>query len=128
MSPILNSGILLSNNNLQRCNIGLELINSDAVVHNNFFIDNAIDIVVNRSKAQLIDTLAKRVLAILPNGDIRINPYAIESMAIRIINTRDIQEKKSRLRQLLRYLKYYRHIWAIYCILKEIARLAGYSF
>lgn len=122
----INSDVLLSNNKFQKCGVGLELINSKAVVHNSYFMDNVIDIVVNKSKAQLIDSLARRILAILPNGEIRINPYVIRNMAIQIINTRDIQEKRSRLRKLLRYLKKYSHVWTIYSILKEIARLAGY--
>lgn len=122
----VDSNLLLSGVNVQRCGIGVDLTNSDAIFHHSHLIDNAIDVVVNKSRAYMINTLAQRVLELLPKGDYRINAYQIENIAINVINTRDIQEKRRRLRQLFNILKKYSHIWVIYSIIKEILRLAGY--
>ena len=122
----INSDFALSNSNVRRNVVGVDLTNSDAIIHNSQLVDNAIDIVVNKSRVQLIDTIAYRILEILPKGDCRMNPYQIERIAYSIINTRDIQEKKRNLSQLLKYLKNYTHIWGIYQIIKEILRWVGY--
>lgn len=121
----INSDIILNRNRIQRCNVGLQLRNSDAIIHDGVFTDNAIDIVVDRSKAQLIDTIANMILAVTPKNDYRINPYYIESLAIKVINTRDPLEKRRNYKQLLGYLKNFTYIWAIYGIVKEALRLAG---
>ncbi len=122
----VNSTLLLSGSRIQRCGIGLDLVGSNAVINNSQLFDNAIDIVVNKSRAFLIDTLAYRILRITPRGDYRINPYEIEAIAYRIINTADIHEKRRLLHRILNIVKKYNHIWTFYQILKEIARLAGY--
>ena len=116
----LNSNLLLSGVNVQRCGVGLDLINSNAAISRSQLIDNAIDIVVNKSRAFLINTLAHRILQILPRGDYRINPYHIERIAYKIINTADISEKRRHLRKLLNILKKTPYAWAIYQIIKEI--------
>jgi hypothetical protein len=123
----INSDVIINNTTFQRCNVAIDLTNSEALINNPIFVDNIIDITVNKSDAKLINTLTNKILAITPQTDIRINPYVIEQMGLKVINTRDVAEKKKRFRELLKYLKYYTHIWAIYSILKEIARLAGYN-
>lgn len=120
------STFFMGGSNIQGCGIGVALNNSDAVFHGTSIIDNAIDMVVNKSRAYLINSLARRVLELLPKGDYRINPYLIENLAFNVINTRDIQEKRRRLSTLFNALKKYQHIWVIYSIIKEILRLAGY--
>ena len=116
----LDSNLLLSGVNVQRCGVGLDLISSNAAIYRSQLIDNAIDIVVNKSRAFLINTLAYRILQILPTGDYRINPYHIGIIAHEIINTADIIEKRRRLRKLLNILKKTPYAWVIYQIIKEI--------
>jgi len=116
----LDSNLLLSGVNVQRCGVGLDLISSNAAIYRSQLIDNAIDIVVNKSRAFLINTLAYRILRILPKGDYRINPYHIELITREIINTADISEKRRRLRTLLNILKKTPYAWTIYRIIKEI--------
>jgi len=116
----LDSNLLLSGVNVQRCGVGLDLISSNAAIYRSQLIDNAIDIVVNKSRAFLINTLAYRILRILPKGDYRINPYHIELITREIINTADISEKRQRLRTLLNILKKTPYAWTIYRIIKEI--------
>lgn len=119
----VNSNLLLSEVNVQRCGIGLNLTSSNAVIYHSQLIDNAIDIVVNKSRAYLIDTLTQRILEILPTGDYRINPYQIQSIAMEIINTADVREKRRRLHQLLNILKKTPYAWTVYQIIKEILQL-----
>ena len=116
----LDSNLLLSGVNVQRCGVGLDLISSNAAIYRSQLIDNAIDIVVNKSRAFLVNTLAYRILRILPRGDYRINPYHIELIAHEIINTANISEKRRRLRTLLNILKKTPYAWTIYQIIKEI--------
>ena len=101
----VNSDLLLSGSNIQRCGIGLDLVNSTAVIDRSRLIDNAIDLVVNKSRAYIINTLAYRILRISPNGDHRFNPYEIRIIAMQIINTVDVREKRRKLRRLLTMLK-----------------------
>lgn len=119
----VNSSMLLNRANIQSCGIGLDLINSNSVIYSSQFSDNCIDIVVNRSRAFVIDTLVRRILRILPSGDYRVNPYQIEGIALGIINTADIHEKRRRLRQLLLILRNTPLAWTVYQIIKEIFRL-----
>ena len=121
------SNLLLSGVNIQRCGIGLDLISSNATIHRSQLIDNAIDIVVNKSRAYLINTLTYRILRILPRGDYRINPYHIGLVAHKIINTADIREKRRHLRTLLNILKGTAYAWTVYRIIKEALRLIGIS-
>jgi len=116
----LDSNLLLSGVSVQRCGVGLNLISSNAAIYRSQLIDNAIDIAVNKSRAFLIDTLAYRILRILPGGDYRINPYQIALIARGIINTADIHEKRRRLHRLLDILKGAGYGWTIYQIIKEI--------
>ena len=122
----VNSDLLLSGSNIQRCGIGLDLINSSATINRSQLMDNAIDLVVNKSRAYLLDSLVYRILRILPNGDYSINPYRIRVTAAKIINTGDIREKRKRLRQLLNILKKTPYAWTIYQIIREVLRFAGY--
>ena len=121
----VDSDFLMTGSRIQRCDIGMDLTNSTAIIHRSQLTDNVIDAVVNRSKAYMIDTIALRVLELLPKGDYRINPYALQNLALNIINTKDVREKRRRLRYLLKTLKKYSYIWTIYSIIKEIIRLAG---
>lgn len=114
------SNLLLSGVNVQRCGVGLDLISSNAAIYRSQLIDNAIDIIVNKSRAFLMNTLAYRILRILPRGDYQINPYHIELIAHEIVNTADISEKRRRLRMLLNILKKTRYAWTIYQIIREI--------
>ena len=123
----LDSNLLLSGVNVRRCGVGLDLIRSNTTIYRSQLIDNAIDIVVNKSRAFLINTLAHRILQILPTGDYRINPYYIRLIAHQIINTVDISEKRRRLRNLLNILKKTPYAWAVYQIIREILRLIGYA-
>jgi len=116
----LDSNLFLGGVNIQRCGVGLDLVRSNAAIYRSQLIDNAIDIVVNKSRAFLINTLAYRILRILPRGDYRINPYHIELITREIINTADISEKRRRLRTLLNILKKTPYAWTIYRIIKEI--------
>lgn len=116
----LDSNLLLSGVNIQRCGVGLDLIGSSAAIYRSRLIDNSIDIVVNKSRAWLINVLVHRILEILPRGDYRINPYQIEFIAREIINTADIREKRRRLRKLLNILKKTPLVWTVYQIIKEI--------
>jgi hypothetical protein len=122
---VVNSDVIIAGTTFRKCNVAIDMLNSDVLLSKPIFKDNVIDLIVNKSNARLIDALTKKIIAITPKNDIRINPFAIEQMAVQVINTKDIKEKKSRYRQLLGYLKAYSHIWSIYSILKEIARLAG---
>jgi len=122
----LDSNLLLSGVNVQRCGVGLDLIRSNASIYRSQLIDNAIDIVVNKSRAFLINTLVYRILQVLPTGDYRINPYRIRLIAHEIINTADMSEKRRRLRNLLNILKKTPYAWAVYQIIREILRLIGY--
>jgi hypothetical protein len=119
----LDSNLLLSGVNVQRCGVGLDLIRSNAAVHHSQLIDNAIDIVVNRSRAFLINSRVYRILQILPTWDYRINPYHMRLIAHKILNTADISEKRSYLRKLLNVLKKTPYAWVIYQIAKEILGL-----
>lgn len=123
----VDSNLLLNEVRVQRCGIGLDLIGSNATIYRSQLIDNAIDIVVNKSRAFLINTLAYRILRILPRGDYRINPYRIELIAHEIINTADVNEKRRRLRKLLNILKKTSYAWTIYQIIKEILRFSGWK-
>ena len=121
----VDSNLLLNQVRVQRCGIGLDLINSNASIYRSQLIDNAIDIVVNKSTAFLINTLARRILRILPRGDYRINPYYIELIANQIITTADMSKKRAGLRKLLNILKKTPYVWTIYQIIKEILRFIG---
>jgi len=121
----INSDLLLSGVDVRRCGIGVELVNTHATFHDTFLMDNNVDLVVNNSNAHLIDTIAKRILAVTPKGDISINPYQIQSIAYQIINTRDITEKKRRLKQLWAVVKYTSLAWAFYQIIERILRYYG---
>lgn len=116
----VNSNLLLSGVHVQRSGIGLELINSYASIHSSKFIDNAIDMIVNKSTAFIINTIASRILRILPKGDYRINPYTTQFIAYEIINTIDIQRKRLLLHKLLNILKYAGYGWLVYQILREL--------
>jgi hypothetical protein len=123
----INSNVAITNTTFRRCNVAVNMVNSDAVFSKPIFEDNIIDLVVNRSSAKLINTLTEKIIAVTPKNDIRVNPFVIERMAIRVINTKDVREKRNRFSKFLKYLKKnYAHIWVIYSILKEIFRLAGY--
>jgi hypothetical protein len=124
---VINSDVTIAGTTFRRCNVAIDMQNSDVLLNKPIFEDNIVDLIVNKSNARLINTETKKIIAVTPKNDIRINPFAVEQMAIKVINTKDIIEKKNRYRQLLKYLKAYTHIWAIYSILKEIARLAGYA-
>ena len=124
----VNSDINMSRNRIQNCDIGLRLTNSQAEFHNDYFSDNDIDIAVNNSRTELIDTIARRILANTPKNDYRINPYYIQNLARKTINAKNIQEKKRNYKTLLKYMKGFTYIWTIYNIVKEALRLAGYSF
>jgi len=119
----VNSNMLLSQANIQRCGIGLDLVNSNSIIHQSRFSDNSIDLVVNRSRAFVIDTMVHRILRILPRGDYRINPYPIEGIALGIINTADVNEKRRLLRQLLSILRNTPLAWTVYQIIREVLRL-----
>ncbi len=123
---VIDSDVIISGVRFRKCNVAIDMQNSDVLLNKPIFEDNVIDLIVNKSNATLINTLTKKVIAVTPKNDIRINPTAIEAMAIQVINTRGIREKKRRYHQLLKYLKAYTHVWAIYSILREIARLAGH--
>jgi len=122
----VNSNLLLSGVNVQRCGTGLGLVNSYASVHSSRFFDNAIDIAVNKSTAFIINTIAYRILEILPKGDYRINPYTTKRIVYEIINTTDVNRKRLSLRKLLYNLKYVGYGWVVYQILKEILRICSY--
>ena len=121
----LDSNLLLSGVNVQRCGVGLDLISSNAAIYRSQLIDNAIDMVVNKSRAYLINTQVYRILRILPKGDYRINPYHIGIIANRIINTADISEKRRWFRKLLSILKGTAYAWLVYEIIREISHLMG---
>jgi hypothetical protein len=123
----VNSNLLLSDSHIQRCGIGLDLINSSATINRSQLMDNAIDLVVNKSRAYLLDSLAYRILRILPNGDYSINPYRIRVIASQIINTADVRKKRKKVRQLLNILKSTSLAWTVYQIIREILRLAGFK-
>lgn len=116
----VDSNLLLGRVRVQRCGIGLDLNNSNAAIYRSQLIDNAIDIVVNKSTAFLVDTVARRIIEVLPKGDIRINPYQAECIAYEIINTGDITKKRTILRKLLKILKVAGYGWLIYRIIKEL--------
>jgi len=121
----LDSNLLLSGANIQRCGIGLDLVNTNATIYRSRLTDNIIDIVVNKSRAFIIDSVAHKILQILPRGDYRINPYHIGIIANRIINTTDIREKRRWLRRLLNIFKGTAYAWTVYRIIKEALRLIG---
>jgi hypothetical protein len=115
----VNSNLLLNSVHIRRCDIGLNLVNSNATIHNSMLIENTIDVIVNRSTVSIIESMVRRIMEILPNGDYRINPYKVWRIANEIINTRSEEEKRSSLHKLLRYLEYVGYGWIIYQILKE---------
>lgn len=123
----VDSNLLLNEARVQRCGIGLDLISSNAAIYRSQLIDNAIDIVVKKSTAFLINTLAYRILRILPKGDYRINPYHIGIIANKIIETADVNEKRKWLRRLLNILKGTAYAWTVYRIIREALRLIGVS-
>jgi len=119
-----NSHLLLDGINVQRCGIGLDLIGSKAILYRSQLFDNAVDIVVNKSTAYIIDSVVYSILRILPKDDYRIDPYRIGRIAFWIVNTADAHEKRRRLKQLLSLLKYTPLAWTVYQILKEALRFA----
>jgi uncharacterized protein YutD len=119
------SDLLLSGVNVQRCGTGVELVRSNATFYNVQLRDNTVDLVINSSNAHIINTIAQRIVEITPKGDYRINPYRIEAIALQIINTTDIREKRKKLRQLWNVVKYTPLAWTAYQIIKEILRLHG---
>ena len=124
---VINSDVMIADTTFRKCNVAIDMLNSDVLLSKPIFEDNIIDLVVNKSNARLINTLTRKIIAVTPKNDLRINPYTIEQMAIKVINTRDITEKRKSYRKLLKYLKAYSHIWTIYSVLKEIVRLAGFA-
>jgi len=122
----INSKLTLNKVNIQKCNVGLELNNSHAIVRRSVMINNGIDVIVNKSKAIMINTIVRRIIELLPNNEIRINPYRIRNLAFSVINTQNIKEKRKRLKNLLNTLNKYSKIWKIYLILKEILSLVGF--
>jgi hypothetical protein len=122
------SDLMLSGVNVQRCGIGVELVRSNATFHDTLLRDNNVDLVINNSKAYILNTIAKRIIEITPNGDYRINPVQIRRIAFQIINTTDVREKRRRLKQLWNVVKYTPFAWAVYQIIKEILRLNGFKF
>jgi hypothetical protein len=121
----VDSNLLLSGVDVRGCGVGLGLNNSYASIYRSRLSDNVVDLVVNRSTAFVIDTLAHRILEVLPRGDIRINPYQIERIARRIITTVDVREKRRLLRWLLSIIKVTPLAWTAYSIVKEALRLRG---
>jgi hypothetical protein len=119
----VNSNLLLGGVHVQRCGVGLDLMNSYASVHDSKFVDNAIDIIVNKSTVFVINTIAYRILEILPKGDYRLNPYYAERIAYDIIKTKDIGRKRLLLHKLLNILKAAGYGWTVYQILREILKL-----
>ncbi|NHJ33137.1 MAG: hypothetical protein FK732_09750 [Asgard group archaeon] len=117
-----NSDFILSRGNIRRCGIGVNLQNSHATFHDTYLMDNNVDLVVNNSNVHIIDTIAKRIIAITPKGDIRVNPYQINYIANQIINTRDVRKKKRWLRQLWNIIKYTSLVWTVYQIFERILR------
>lgn len=121
----IDSKIMLDRVDVRRCGIGLDLVNSQAAVQDSMFFDNAIDIVVNKSTAFVMNTVAQRILEILPKGDYRINPYTTEHLVNTIINTRDVHKKRVLLGRLLNTFKIAGYGWTVYQIIKEVLRLVS---
>lgn len=120
------SSLLLHGVNVQGCGIGLSLRGSVASVSDSRFLNNAIDIAVDKSTAFMIDTIAERILRILPKGDYRINYYRSQHIVREIIDTRDVEKKRSKLRELLNSIRRNpAYLWIVYQIIKEVSRLCG---
>ena len=117
--------LLLDRVNIQRCGVGMDLTNSYAAIHSSRFIDNAIDIAVNKSTAFILDTIAQRILEILPRGDYRINPYTTERRLFEIINTNNVEKKRTSLLGVIDKLKYVGYGWNIYQIISKILAAFG---
>ena len=124
----VDSDILLSGVDVRRCGTGVELVRSNATFHDTTIRDNTVDLIINNSKAHIINTIAQRIIEITPKGDYRVNPYKIQAIAYQIINTADIQEKRKKLKQLWNIVKYTPMAWTVYQIIKEILRLRGITF
>jgi hypothetical protein len=124
----IDSDLLLSGVDVQRCGAGVELVRSNATFHDAKIRDNTIDLIINNSKAHIINTIAQRIVEIAPKGDYRINPYQIQAIAYQIINTADINEKRRKLKKLWNIVKYTPLALATYQIIKEILRLEGIAF
>jgi len=121
----IDSNMLLSGVDVRKCGTGVELINSHATFHDSCLMDNNVDLVVNNSNAHIINTIARRILAITPKNDYRINPYQIQSIAYQIINTRDADEKRRRLKQLWNIVKHTSFAWTFYQIIERVLRYYG---
>jgi len=119
------SSLLLSGVNIQGCGTGLSLKSSVASISNSKFLNNAIDIAVDKSTVFMIDIIAKRILEILPKSDYRINYYKSQYIVREIINTKDINRKRVCLRKLLDNIKYPAYLWTVYQIIKEVSKLLG---
>jgi hypothetical protein len=117
----IDSSLSLDNVYIERCGIGIDLIKSDAIIRNSRAVDNLIDMVVNKSRVSIIDSMVSRILEILPNGDYRVNPYRARLIAYEIINTRSERMKRSLFRKLLKYLELVGHVWIIYQIIREFS-------
>lgn len=121
----IDSDLLLSQVDVQRCATGIELVRSNATFHDVRLRDNVVDLVINNSRAHIINTIAQRIVEITPKGDYRINSYQIRTIAYQIINTANIQEKRRKLKLLWNVVKYTPIAWTAYQIIKEILRLNG---
>ncbi len=124
----IDSDLMLSGVDVQRCATGVELVRSNATFHDAQMRDNTVDLVINNSQAHIINTIARRIIEITPKGDYRINPYKIQAITYQIINTTDINEKKKRLKQLWNIVKYTPLAWTVYQLIKEILRVKGITF
>jgi len=119
------SSLLLSGVNIRGCGTGLSLRGSVASVSDSQFLNNAIDVAVEKSTVFMIDTVARRILEILPKGDYRINYYKSQHIVREIIDTKDIKKKRLCLRKLLDNIRYAQYLWTIYQMIKEVFRLSG---
>lgn len=124
----IDSDLMMDEVNVQRCGTGVELVRSRATLNDTILRDNTVDLVINNSRAQIINTIAQRIVEITPKGDYRINPHQIRAIAYEIINTADIHEKRKKLKQLWNVVKHTPLAWAAYQIIKEILRLNGITF
>ncbi len=126
-----NSTALLNRVVIAQSEIGLVTKRSYVTINQSMFLDNKIDILAENASLNLIDTIARKVLAYFSNITIShyaVNPYRIIAQAREVLKEQDPLVKRRKFRQLLKtLLQYAAYAKTIYDIIKIILKVAGIS-
>jgi len=126
-----NSKALLNRVHVSHSGIGLIARKSYVTLNRSVFLKNKIDILVEITSLEMIDTVARIIKAYLSNVSTiyyNINPYQLISQANEVLRESKPVFKRIKFKALLKKLiNYAEHVVTVYELIKIIFRLLGVS-